>query len=316
MAALLPAMAAAMVVPGPDADTCAGPVLVFETPASGECNAEVALAPPPWVPDLVPPANPWLARRPAQEPRLDPGLRVVRAGAAGGWQLQYRVGRGESLGAIAARFRARVTDLLATNGLRSPRHLVAGRWLHIPSPLDAVHPERYARLPESIRAQAHRLLLIAHFERWAAEYELPPDLLEAVAWVESRWQANALSNKGAMGIGQLTADTVDFVSAALLRRPCDPWVPEDNIRMSARFLRYLLGETNDLADALAAYYQGLGALRAHGRYAVAEPYVDAVLAARALFVQPAPDESAAPPPASADSDAPAAPGSRPTGATG
>ena len=44
VAALLPAMAAAMVVPGPDADTCAGPVLVFETPASGECNAEVALA--------------------------------------------------------------------------------------------------------------------------------------------------------------------------------------------------------------------------------------------------------------------------------
>ena len=86
-----------------------------------------------------------------------------------------------------------------------------------------------------------------------------------------------------------------------------PWLPEENIRMSARFLRYLLEQTDSLEDALAAYYQGLGALRAHGRYAVAEPYVAAVLNARPLFAPTLLDEALAPSPDRISADrAPAA----------
>ncbi len=317
---LPPSMAIAMLIAG----TLAGPPaaaepvllgetpvelqLALETPASGECRPDVALAPPPWLPALVVPANPWLAARPATEPGIPAGLRLARSPVGSRWHLQYRVARGDTLGRIAARFHLPADDLAAANGILSAsRRLVAGQWLRIPSPLDDLDPERYARLPETIRSATHRLLLIAHFERWAAAYGLPVDLLQAVAWVESRWQANALSDKGAMGIGQLTPETVDFVCRVLLRRACDPWQPEENIRMSARFLRYLLEQTDSLEDALAAYYQGLGALRAHGRYAVAEPYVAAVLNARTLFAPALLDEALAPSPDRISSDqAPAA----------
>lgn len=272
-------------IAGPD-----GFGVAYESPASGQCESEVVLAPRPWLPALVP-ANPWLATRPATEPRLPAGLRIARTEDEG-WRLQYRVVPGDTLGALARRFRVPAADLAAANGIARPWRLVAGRWLSVPSPLDRVSAERLARLPDAIRSNGHRLVLIAHFERWASAYALPPELLQAVAWVESRWQANALSAKGAMGIGQLMPDTVDFVCGVLLRGPCDPWHPEDNIRMSARFLRYLLEETGNLEDALAAYYQGLGALRAHGRYPTADPYVASVLAALALFGPGPPGEPA------------------------
>jgi soluble lytic murein transglycosylase-like protein len=78
-------------------------------------------------------------------------------------------------------------------------------------------------------------------------------------------------------------DTVHFVSKRLLGRELDPWTPEQNIQMSARFLRYLMDETDDVRDALAAYYQGLGALRARGVDGATEPYVNNVLTARRYF---------------------------------
>jgi len=120
----------------------------------------------------------------------------------------------------------------------------------------------------------------------AADNGLPTDLVLAQAWAESSWQDSVVSSAEAVGVLQLTAPTVDFVSRQLLRldHSLDPLNPADNARMGTRYLRHLLGRTdNDLRQALIAYNQGLGALRRNGPYPEAQRYADRVLALRPMF---------------------------------
>ena len=122
------------------------------------------------------------------------------------------------------------------------------------------------------------------FDKWATTYGVSPDLLKALGWMESGWQNDVVSRVAARGIGQLTPDTVKFVNDRLLKTHLDPAVADDNIRMSARFLRFLLDRTGGAPGlALAAYYQGLGSVREHGLLPSTQRYVDNVLALRARF---------------------------------
>ncbi len=145
--------------------------------------------------------------------------------------------------------------------------------LQPPMPADAVVPlERAALKPILMQA--------------AADNGLPSDLVMAQAWAESSWQHSVVSSADAVGVLQLTAPTVDFVSHQLLSldRPLDALNPSDNARMGARYLRHLLGKTdNNLRQALIAYNQGLGALRRNGPYPEAQRYADRVLALRPMF---------------------------------
>ena len=140
-------------------------------------------------------------------------------------------------------------------------------------PADAIVPlERAALKPILIQA--------------AADNGLASDLVMAQAWAESSWQDSVVSSAEAVGVLQLTAPTVDFVSRQLLRldHSLDPLNPADNARMGTRYLRHLLGRTdNDLRQALIAYNQGLGALRRNGPYPEAQRYADRVLALRPMF---------------------------------
>ena len=77
--------------------------------------------------------------------------------------------------------------------------------------------------------------------------------------------------------------TADFVSDVLIGETLDPLVPEENIRLSIRYLRYLLDETDDVRLAIASYYQGLTATRRHGIYTSSEFYVDGIIALRDRF---------------------------------
>ena len=129
-----------------------------------------------------------------------------------------------------------------------------------------------------------RLALIPSFDRWAAEYGVPAALLKALAFMESGWQPNVVSPSGAVGIGQLLPATAAFVAAVLIGGPLDPFLPDDNIRMSARFLSHLLGLTGgDVSLALAGYYQGLTSVRRDGMKATTAAYVNVVLALEARF---------------------------------
>jgi soluble lytic murein transglycosylase-like protein len=122
--------------------------------------------------------------------------------------------------------------------------------------------------------------------RYAQENGLPADLVMALAWVESNWRRNAVSEAGAVGVMQLMPVTVEYVSKKLLglRTNLDPRNATSNVRMGTRYLRHLLSQfRGNTRQALIAYNQGLTSLQQNGSYSVAERYADRVLALRPQF---------------------------------
>jgi soluble lytic murein transglycosylase-like protein len=78
--------------------------------------------------------------------------------------------------------------------------------------------------------------------------------------------------------------TVTFINTQLLHTRLDPAQPDDNIRMSTRFMRFLLDRTDERVDlALSAYYQGLTSTLQGRILAETRQYVAGVLAFRAQF---------------------------------
>lgn len=101
--------------------------------------------------------------------------------------------------------------------------------------------------------------LVPAFEQAARREGLPVALLEALAWRESEWNADIVNpQSGAVGIGQLLPETARFVARELLDDPSlDPRDPEDNILMTAAYLRALIERFGgDTRSGLAAYLQG------------------------------------------------------------
>jgi soluble lytic murein transglycosylase-like protein len=99
----------------------------------------------------------------------------------------------------------------------------------------------------------------------AAAANLSPTLLSALVWQESRWNPQAVSPKGAIGLTQLMPGTARDLGV----NPADPVA---NLTGGARYLRYLLDTFDgDVEKALAAYNAGPGRVRnAGGVPAIAE----------------------------------------------
>ena len=113
--------------------------------------------------------------------------------------------------------------------------------------------------------------------RAAAESQLDPALVHAVIQVESAYRADAVSNKGALGLMQVMPET------ALRFGVHDATEPKANLRAGTRYLRALLDMFDQRIDlALAAYNAGEGAVIRHGRrlppYAETRRYVPLVVA--------------------------------------
>lgn len=111
----------------------------------------------------------------------------------------------------------------------------------------------------------------------AARHGLPPEIVHAVAAVESAYQTNALSPKGAIGVMQLMPQTAQTLGA-------DPRDVGQNIDAGTRLLRDLLvkyeNDPNPVRRALAAYNAGEGAVERYNGvppYRETQQYVDKVL---------------------------------------
>ena len=191
----------------------------------------------------------------------------------------YTVQPGDNLTGIASRFGVTISDLVRINGISDPNHVVVGKQLQIPTASPS-------GLPAMLRSSPSRLALIPAFHRWADANKLPRDLVMATAWVESGWQNTVVSSTGAIGIGQLMPRTTEFIRTELIGvRSLDPRLPENNIRMTARYLRWLLGRSGgNVPKALASYYQGPKSVETIGMLQETVAYVRAVLALRGRFV--------------------------------
>src|SRR5581483_6225661 len=96
-------------------------------------------------------------------------------------------------------------------------------------------------------------------------------LVRALVKVESNFNPNAVSRKGAMGLMQLMPQTARQMKLS------NPFNPEENIDAGVRHLKDLLDNYGgDVRLSLAAYNAGMGAVaRSSGipRYAEARNYV-------------------------------------------
>lgn len=198
----------------------------------------------------------------------------------------YRVAAGDTLSQIAVANGTTVSALMTANGLTNPDFIRAGFRLRIPDAAGATAAPaaRYRALPARITANPERMALVGSFEKWAAHYGVPADLLMAMAYRESGWQQGVVSPAGAVGVGQLMPRTSDWLADELIRIPdLDPYVVDDNIRMSARFLAWLIGYMGSEDAAVAAYYQGPASVNQRGYYTDTTAYVANVQQMRRFF---------------------------------
>ena len=108
-------------------------------------------------------------------------------------------------------------------------------------------------------------------EQAAARHNVDPDLVRAVVKVESNFNPNAVSRKGAMGLMQLMPSTARQLKVK------NPFDPEQNVDAGVRQLKQLLDNYGgDVKLTLAAYNAGAGAVaRSSGvpHYAETQNYV-------------------------------------------
>ncbi len=96
-------------------------------------------------------------------------------------------------------------------------------------------------------------------EEVAQRHSVEPALLSALVEVESARRSDAVSPKGARGLGQLMPATARRFGVD------DPHDPEANLQGSAQYLRWLLERYGgDVRLALAAYNAGEGAVDKYG----------------------------------------------------
>jgi peptidoglycan lytic transglycosylase len=113
-------------------------------------------------------------------------------------------------------------------------------------------PAWYERLWHPFRYQE---IVLAH----ARNYRLDPALLAAVIYQESKFNADARSDRGALGLMQLlprTAKGIAERTGGSKFRVSDLYDPELNVRYGAWYLHHLLDKYGSERSALAAYNAG------------------------------------------------------------
>jgi soluble lytic murein transglycosylase-like protein len=151
-------------------------------------------------------------------------------------------------------------------------------WRDTSKPIEVLASAEDAALTiTSTTADARHML-----ERTATRHGLSVALLEALVWQESRWNNNAVSPKGAMGLTQLMPAT----ARALGVNPRDPAA---NLEGGARYLRMMIDRFGgDVVKALAAYNAGPERVeRAGGIPAIRETqgYVAAIMARLSGYIR-------------------------------
>jgi soluble lytic murein transglycosylase len=126
----------------------------------------------------------------------------------------------------------------------------AGAFLYV----DTASPPWYERLRYPL---AYETIIRGH----ARNYRLDPALLAAMIYQESKFEVDARSEAGAIGLMQLRPDTARGIAVRTggsQFRVDDLYDPEINVRYGSWYLRHLIDKYGDEETALAAFNAGQG----------------------------------------------------------
>jgi LysM repeat protein len=160
------------------------------------------------------------------------------------------VQRGETLSGIAVRYGTSAQALARANNLADPGFIVAGTTLNVPG--------GGSGSAASTPAPASSTSVQASLERHAAGHNVDASLVKAMAWQESGWQQDVVSEAGAIGVMQVMPATARYVNGVLGEGNLDVRTADDNIHLGVRYLRHLLDTMPSERDAIAAYLAGPG----------------------------------------------------------
>ena len=213
----------------------------------------------------------------ATAPAGDPDRKIVR----------HTVQRGESVTGLAKRYRAWTREVRSLNGLDAQGTIRVGQVLRIPvmvSRATSSTSRSAARTPKGIGTPTHdaRLMKQRGWRHWqlsraeirkiiiakAKRYGVPPEVALAIAWQESGWQQPMRSSAGALGVMQVLPETGTWMEQ-YAGRELNLRGTYDNITAGVILLHVLRKQTGP-KKAIAAYYQGLRAVRRHGFFAETE----------------------------------------------
>jgi LysM repeat protein len=201
---------------------------------------------------------------------------------------RYTVRWGDTLTGIAAQHGTTLTRLARLNGLHPYGILLAGATLRVPAGHASPRPTHVRAHTKRVRKRRHHhprpapmsgpWTVEGSIDHWAAHYGVDRHLARAIAWMESGYHTGAVSSVGAWGVMQVMPATWTYVETSLIGHPVQR-TSDGNIRIGVAYIHHLLAEFGGNERlALAAYYQGPGAVETFGVLPVSKLYVADVLA--------------------------------------
>ena len=100
-------------------------------------------------------------------------------------------------------------------------------------------------------------------EKYAAEYDVPENLIYAVIRTESTFRPAASSDVGALGLMQIMPETLEWLNMRMGTTTdfASLTEPDVAVRYGTYFLHLLLTEFGETDTALAAYHAGMGRVK-------------------------------------------------------
>jgi LysM repeat protein len=213
-----------------------------------------------------------------------PAAAVPHHSAVAGGAGTYVVLPGDTLTAVAQRVHTSVVTLARLNHLSGRLVIVIGQRLTVPAARHVVVEPTHATSASSRGAAlvadaadpgptAIRAMVGAEARRQGVS----PALAEAIATQESGFHMRIVSPTGAVGVMQLEPSTAQWLSG-LGDGTVDPYDLAENIRGGVLLLHILGADTGAQKYQIAAYYEGLGAVRGGHLYDGTAQYVQDVQA--------------------------------------
>lgn len=185
--------------------------------------------------------------------------------------VPYVVRAGDTASGLAVRFHAWTAEIVSHNHLGGAGGLLIGERIEIPVVGKARgttgRTTRMWQHPDRGRERVRRVVAGT-----ARNHGVDPQLALAVAWQESGWQMGLVSHANAIGAMQVLPSTARWMEH-YAGRDLDLRKLGDNAKAGVLLLRVLSRHTHRRTHKIAAYYQGLGAVRRHGLYEETKAYV-------------------------------------------